>query len=102
MALSTRSRIAVPVIGALISVGGLVGPAMAAPPSTSACPSEAVGMFMEHFNSKHLSQPLFGFAAAIADPEGWATGHGPLFVGMATKATTGSCSGNSGGGGYQP
>lgn len=104
MALSTRSRLAVPVIGALMSVGGLVGPAVAAPPSTTACPSEAVGMFLAHFNSNHLSKSLAGVGDAVSDPAGWVGAHETLISAMASKAT-GTCGGDSGGssgGGYKP
>ena len=99
MALSARSRLAVPVLGVVLSVGGLVGPAVAAPPSATACPSEAAGMFMEHFNSKHLGETALGAGDIVADPSAWVGAHMALFSGMAGKATTGTC---GSGGGYQP
>jgi len=58
-------------------------------------------MFVEHFNSKHLGEAAFGAGAIVADPSTWVGAHAALFSGMANKATTGACSGSSGGG-YQP
>jgi hypothetical protein len=99
---STRSRIAVPVVGVLLSIGGFAGSAVAAPPSTAACPSEAAGTFTEHFNSKHLEKTALGAGDIVADPSSWVGVHGALFTKMISQATTGSCGGSSDGGGYQP
>lgn len=101
MALSARSRIAIPLIGVVLSVAGFAGSAVAAPPSTTACPSEAVAMFSEHFNSNHLGETALGAGDIVADPIAWVGVHQTLINGMASKATTGSCGGSSGGG-YQP
>jgi hypothetical protein len=45
---------------------------------------------LEHLQHEHLDQPLLGFGPAIADPQGWATGHLiPVFVDAAYLALTG-------------
>ena len=91
MALSTRSRIGVTGIGVLMTLGGLMGPAKASPPpKTAACPSGAVGIFMDHFNSQHLGKTLFGAGSITEDPAGWTAAHEVLFASMASKAA-GSC-----------
>lgn len=72
-----------------------IGPAMAAPDlqasqAPSACPSAAAAMFVEHFNSEHMGETLFGAGSITEDPSGWLAAHETLFSSMASRAS-GAC-----------
>ena len=65
-------------------------PAGAAPMKPMACPTGAAEIFLNHFNSEHLSKSLFGAGSITEDPAAWFAAHQALFGAMASKAG-GSC-----------